>query len=303
MVVVRIGMALPQMGSIAEPQRVAEFARRAEELGYDTLWASDRALTPLRPEPIYTGCTPEQPWPLEQTRFADPIVTLTLAASATSRVRLSTSTFNAPWHHPLFLGRAFTSLDMLSQGRLDLGFGIGWMRTEYETLGIPFAERGARLEETIAVLRAMWANDPVEYEGRFWQIPPSRLGLRPVQPSGPPILLAGFGPLALDRVGRLADGWLPATSDVGGVPFEVLDRLWGTIRQAAESAGRDPAALRRELRINTTAGAQVDDAVRTAHAAREAGYEGAFIDLSYVASSVDHALELASRTMEGYEKG
>src|SRR4051812_43184111 len=108
-------MALPQMGSIAEPQRVCEFAGKAEEFGYDSLWASDRILTPLRPDPIYPGFTPEQPWPPEQARFADPIVTLTLAASATSRVRLSTSTFNAPWHHPLFLGRAFTSLDLLSQ--------------------------------------------------------------------------------------------------------------------------------------------------------------------------------------------
>jgi probable F420-dependent oxidoreductase len=300
---VHIGMALPQMGSTAEPDRVAEFARSAEDLGYDTLWASDRVLTPLRPEPIYPGFTPEQPWPLEQTRFADPIVTLTLAASATRRVRLSTSTFNAPWHHPLFLGRAFTSLDMLSRGRLDLGLGIGWMRTEYETLGIPFAERGARLEEIIAVLRTMWTTDPVEYEGRFWQIPPSRLGLRPVQPSGPPILLAGFGPAALDRVGRLADGWLPATSDVDGVPFEVIDQLWETVKRAAESAGRDPATLRRELRVNTTPGTPVDEAVRVTLDAREAGFEGAFIDLSYIATDVDHALELAARAMEQYAKG
>jgi probable F420-dependent oxidoreductase len=299
----RIGMGLPQMGPLAEPHRVAEFASTAEELGYDSLWAGDRILTPLHPDPIYPGCTPEQPWPPEQARFADPIITLTLAASATSRVRLSTSTFNAPWHHPLFLGRAFTSLDLLSRGRIDLGFGIAWMRTEYQALGIPFANRWARLEEIIAVLRAMWTTDPVEHDGRLWQIPPSRLELRPVQPSGPPILLAAFGPRALDRVGRLADGWLPATSAADGLPAEAFDQMWQAIRSSAASAGRDPATLRRELRINASPGKPVDNAVEVALTAREAGYEGAFIDLSYIATGVDHALDLAARAMELYQKG
>jgi len=298
----RIGLALPQMGPIAEPDRVAEFAAAVEELGYDSLWVGDRILTPLHPDPIYRGCTPEQPWPVEQARLVDPIVTLAVAASATSRVRLSASTFNATWHHPLFVGRSFASLDLLSHGRIDLGFGIGWMRTEYETLGIPFAERGARLEETIAVIRAMWSTDPVQHDGRFWQIPPSRLELRPVQPSGPPILLAGFGPGALARVGRLADGWLPATSVADGLPVERLGQMWETIGRSATSAGRDPAKLRRELRINTSPGKPVDEAVHIALTARDAGYEGVFIDLTYIATGVDHSLELAARAMELYQK-
>src|ERR1700747_2773918 len=175
MAVMRIGMALPQMGPTAEPDRVAEFASTAEELGYESLWAADRILTPLHPDPIYPGCTPEQPWPPEQARITDPVVTLALAASATSRARLSTSTFNATCHHPLFLGRTFASLDLLSRGRIDLGFGIGWMRTEYEALGIPFAKRGARLEEIITALRTIWADDPFEHDGELWRIPPSHL--------------------------------------------------------------------------------------------------------------------------------
>jgi probable F420-dependent oxidoreductase len=299
----RIGMALPQMGPIAEPDRVAEFASTAEELGYESLWAADRILAPLHPDPVYPGCTPEQPWPPEQARVTDPIVTLALAASATSRARLSTSTFNATWHHPLFLGRTFASLDLLSRGRIDLGFGIGWMRTEYQALGIPFTKRWARLEETIAVLRAMWTTDPVQHDGQLWQIPPSRLELRPVQPSGPPILLGGFGAGALDRVGRLADGWLPATSAADGLPAEAFGQMWQAIGRSAASAGRDPATLRRELRVNTSPGTPVDDAVQVALIARDAGYEGAFIDLSYIATGVDHALDLAVRAMELYEKG
>lgn len=264
---------------------------------------TDRILTPLRPDPIYPGFTPEQPWPPERARVADPIVTLTLAASATSRVRLSTSTFNATWHHPLFLARAFSSLDLLSRGRMDLGFGIGWMRTEYEALGIPFAKRGARLEEIITALRTIWTDESFEYEGELWQIPPSRLELRPFQPGGPPILLGAFVPAALERVGRLADGWLPAATAVDGLPVEAFAQMWEAIGTAATSAGRDPDTLRRELRVNTSPGKPVDDAVRVALTARDAGFEGAFIDLSYIATGIDHALELAARAKELYEKG
>ncbi|MFF3440005.1 TIGR03619 family F420-dependent LLM class oxidoreductase [Streptosporangium sp. NPDC002721] len=299
----RIGLSLPQMGAIAEPDRVGEFAARAEELGYDSLWAQDRILTPLRPSPVYPGFTPEQPWPPEQARVADPIVALTLAASVTSRVRLSTSTFNATWHHPLFLARTFTSLDLLSQGRLDLGFGIGWMRTEYEALGIPFAGRGARLEEIIVAMRTIWADDPFEHDGELWQIPPSRLELRPFRPGGPPLLLGGYGAEALKRVGRLADGWLPAATAADGLQVEALAQIWELVRHTAASAGRDPDTLRRELRVNTSPGRPVDDAVRVALTARDAGYEGAFIDLHYIATGTDHALELAARAKELYERG
>src|SRR5258708_20161753 len=136
----------------------------------------------MHPDPIYPGCTPEQPWPPEQARVTDPVVVLALAASVTSRARLSTSTFNATWHHPLFLGRTFASLDLLSRGRIDLGFGTGWMRTEYQALGIPFTKRWARLEETIAVLRAMWTTEPFQPDGPPCQTPPSRLQLPPSPP-------------------------------------------------------------------------------------------------------------------------
>lgn len=299
----RIGLALPQMGPSAGPDRIAEFASKAEELGYDTLWASDRILTPLHPDPIYPGCTPEQPWPPEQARFADPIITLSVAAASTSRVHLNTSTFNATWYPPLALARSFTTLDLLSRGRLELGFGVGWMRTEYQALDIPFAKRHARLEEAIAVLRTMWTTNPVEHDGQLWHIPPSQVDLRPYQPGGPPIFLGGFGPRALERIGRLADGWLPAMSVTDGLPVEAFDQLWQTARKAAVSAGRDPDTLRRELRINPSPETPVEEAVQVASVAREAGYDGAFIELAYTATSLDHALDLAASAMELYQRG
>jgi probable F420-dependent oxidoreductase len=300
---VRIGTALPQFGPLAEPQLIAGFAAEAERMGYDALWTGDRALTPLQPSDIYPGCTPEQPWPVEQARSVDPIVALTAAATATTRVRLGTSSLDAPWHTPLLLGRSLTSLDLLSQGRLDAGFGVGWMRTEYEAMGVPWAQRGARLEEILDVLQAMWTSDPVEHKGTLWRIPPSRMDLRPFQQPGPPVLLAGFAAGALDRIARRADGWLPVTVVGAGPELEILEGPWQAIKQGAEAAGRDPGALRRELRVNVAPGLPVESAVPVLRSARALGYDGAFLDLSYNADSVDHALEIAAGIVARYRKG
>ncbi|MEV6167657.1 TIGR03619 family F420-dependent LLM class oxidoreductase [Streptomyces sp. NPDC051954] len=299
----RIGTALPQFGPLAEPHLVAGFAVEAERMGYDALWAADRALTPLQPSEIYPGCTPEQPWPVEQARSVDPIVTLTAAAAVTTRVRLATSTLDAPWHTPLLLGRSLTSLDLLSQGRLDIGFGVGWMRSEYEALGVPWSGRGARLEEILDVFQAMWTSDPVEHQGKLWQIPPSRMDLRPFQKPGPPVLLAGFVAGALDRIGRRGDGWLPVTVVGDGPDLETLEGPWQVIKQRAEVAGRDPSVLRRELRVNIAPGHPVESAVPVLQSARELGYDGAFLDLTYNADSVDHALKIAADIVERYRKG
>jgi hypothetical protein len=299
----RIGMALPQMGPIAEPDRVAEFASTAEDSvtrAYGQRIGSSRPCTRIRSIRAVRRSSRGRPnRRASRTRSSRwPWPPPPPAARGCQPAR---STPHGT--HPLFLGRTFASLDLLSRGRIDLGFGIGWMRTEYQALGIPFTKRWARLEETATVLRAMWTTDPVQHDGKLWHIPPSRLELRPVQPSGPLILLGGFGPGALDRVGRLADGWLPATSAADRLRAEVFGQMWQAIRRSAASAGRDPATLRRELRMNTSPGTPVDNAVQVALTAREAGYEGAFIDLTYVATGVDHALDLAARAMELYEKG
>src|ERR1700759_4165736 len=136
------------------------------------------------------------------------MVTLTAAAVATSRVRLSFSTLIPTWHNAVLLARAVTSLDQVSEGRLELGLGTSWMRDEYEVAGVPWEERGARLDEMLDVFEKLWGDSSVEHHGRFWEIPPSKVDLRPVRPGGPAVLLGGFTPAAMARAGPRGAGWI-----------------------------------------------------------------------------------------------
>ncbi|MQT05542.1 LLM class flavin-dependent oxidoreductase, partial [Streptomyces jumonjinensis] len=136
-----IGMALPQYGTHARPELIAGFARDAEDAGFDALWVGDRALTPVAPSDVYPGYSPENPYPPGFTTFLDPVTVLTVAATATERVRLGTSTLTAPWYPPLLLARSLASLDRISGGRLVAGLGIGWMRDEYTAVNADFTRR------------------------------------------------------------------------------------------------------------------------------------------------------------------
>lgn len=289
----RLGLALPQYGALADPAAVARFAAAAEDLGFGSLWVGDRILTPLEPSDLYPGGgTPEQPYPVEFQTFADPFTTLATAAAVTRTVRLGMSALTGPVYSPVLLARALTSLDLASGGRLDVGLGLGWLREEYFATGVPWEGRGKRLEDVLDALEALWTGDPAEHEGPQWRIPPSVVGLRPAQLPRPPVLLGGFSPPALARIGRRADGWL-----AGWMPKPYLNGLWSVALEAAEKAGRDPGTLRRVLRINPRAGTGVEtvaDVPPCLDVAREEGITEVLLDLHYVAKDVDHALELAA---------
>jgi probable F420-dependent oxidoreductase len=301
---VRFGITLPQFGPVIDPGLLTEFARQAEALGYQSLWVGDRALAPLRPSRPYPGYTAEKPLPDAFGMFMDPLAVLTTAAAATSTARLGSSTLNATFYHPLLLGRSLTTLDQLSQGRLDAGFGLGWMETEYEALGIPWAGRGARLDETLDVLRALWTRNPVDHYGPIWDIPASTVDLRPVQPGGPPVLLGGYGRGALERVGRRASGWLPSIAPGRGLTVATLEQPWQTIVAAADAAGRDPGTLRRELRVNLAPGPDmVGAALAFVREARELGYDGAFADPQFAVGSPAEMIDCAGQLMAAYRAG
>ncbi|WP_033291154.1 TIGR03619 family F420-dependent LLM class oxidoreductase [Amycolatopsis jejuensis] len=292
MTALRLGLALPQYGKLADPSAVAGFAAAAEDLGFASLWVGDRVLTPIAPQTYYPGGgTPERPYPPDFVHFVDPFVALTAAAGATKTARLGSSTLNGPLYSPVLLARSLTSLDVLSGGRLDVGLGLGWLRDEYTATGVPWESRGAQLTELIGVLRKFWTADPVGHRSDRWEVPDSLVGLRPVQQPGPPVLLGGMSEPALRRIGRIADGWLP-----GGLPVPVLRRLWTVVTEAAEQAGRDPGALRRVLRINPAPGsaaATIEDVATQLKAAEAEGFTEALVDLHYLAETGPHALELA----------
>ena len=242
----RFGFALPQIGSQAGPKALVTVAKRAEDLGFDSLWVLDRILWPVDPRAPYS--IGDGSLPFQYKHVLDPVETLTFAAAHTSRILLATGVLNLPWYNPVLLARRLTTLDVLSRGRLRVGFGIGWSPDEYEAAGAPWQDRGKRADESIEVLKKIWTTDPVEFQGKHYRIAKSFIGPKPVQKPHPPIYLAAFTPSAMKRVAAEAHAWLPV-----GIPLTGIGAMFEAIKNMAKEAGRDPSAL--ELIV--TAGVEI----------------------------------------------
>jgi probable F420-dependent oxidoreductase len=239
----RFGFALPQVGSAVGPEALVTVAKRAEDLGFDSLWVLDRILWPVNPRapyPIGDGSLP-----VKYKSVLDPLETLTFAAAHTRRVALGTSVLNLPWYTPVLLARQLTTLDILSGGRLKVGFGIGWSPDEYEAAGTLWQERGMRADELIQALKKIWTTDPVEFQGKYYRIPKSVIGPKPVQKPHPPIYMAAYTPSAMKRVAAEANGWFPV-----GIPLSGVGPMFEGIKGLAKEAGRDPSVLELIVRAN-----------------------------------------------------
>ncbi|MFD0690312.1 TIGR03619 family F420-dependent LLM class oxidoreductase [Actinomadura fibrosa] len=226
-----IGFAVPVSGAWATPTRQVEVARRAEDLGYHSLWTLQRVLNPANSDDRTYRNVP------------DPLVTLAYLAAHTARVRLGVAVLNLPFYAPPMLAKQAATLDHVSGGRLDLGLGLGWMPEEFAALGVPMERRGARAEEFLAALRALWNggdDGASEFHGEFYDIPPVVQEPRPLQSPEPPVLLGGTSEPALRRAGRLAAGWVSSSR----ADLTTIGRSVRIVRDAAEEAGRDPSALR-----------------------------------------------------------
>ena len=234
----QLGFSLPFAGSWATPDNQGTVARRAEELGYSSLWVAQRLLYPTEPRNDYPSA-PGQPWPAAFEAVVDPTVTLAHVAAVTRRIRLGTATLLAVYVPPLVLAKQLATLDIVSGGRLDVGVSLGWSQDEYEACGVPFRERGARLDEYLRCLQALWGDDPVEFSGRYYTVPRSLFRPKPHQRPRPPILVGGYAPATVRRAATLGDGYLG-----GNVPLARVVPLVGELRAAASAAGRDPDALR-----------------------------------------------------------
>jgi len=230
---VKVGISLPQLGSQASPENLVKVARHAEELGYDSVWVLERLLWPLSPREPYPA-SPDGSLPEAYQNVFDPIGTLAFVAAHTHRVQLGTSVLVLPYHTPIQLARQIATLDVLSAGRALIGVGVGWSPDEFEAVGVPFERRGARSDEILEAMIALWTKDPVKFDGNFYHIAESKVGPKPVQQPHPPIYIAGFGQYAFDRAVRFGSAWNPA-----GIPsFEWLDGMIKQFRETAERAGR-----------------------------------------------------------------
>jgi probable F420-dependent oxidoreductase len=238
----KIGFGAPVSGIWATPENLASFAASAEGAGYASLWTFQRLIVPegSAMEPVYHS-------------VLDPMVALGYLAAATQRIRLGVAVVNMPYLAPVYLAKQAATVDVLSGGRLDLGLGIGWMPEEFTAAGATMAKRGVRTGEYLEVLRRAWAEGITEFSGEFYTVPPGRIAPNPVQRPGPPVLLGGTVPAALERAGRLADGWVTSSrADLSRISEGVE-----VVRGAAAEAGRDPAAIRIICRGVVRAGASV----------------------------------------------
>lgn len=173
---------------------------------------------------------------------------------------------------------------------------MGWSPDEYEAAGVPFAERGRRLDEILDVLEKAWTADVVEHDSPLWRVPPSRIDHKPAK--RPPIQLGGFAPAALKRIGRRADGWPTAGALPNGLKAENLEPPLAAIRRAAEEAGRDPSAIEMVLRVNPRPGVSTKEIAEATLAVHERiGLAEAMVELSYLAPETDHALELVAELL------
>jgi probable F420-dependent oxidoreductase len=231
---VRIGFGLPQSGPVATTENLLAVARRAEELGFDSIWGFDRLLFPLEPRTPYPA-NPDGSYPDRFKCLLDPIGALTFLAAHTNRVALGTSVLDMPFHNPVILARQLTTLDIVSGGRTRFGLGLGWMDEEFQVVGRPMRGRGRLADEFIAVLKAVWTESPVEFHGDVYTVPPSLIEVKPVQKPHPPLYLAAFTPAGMRRAATVADGWHPLFFNPEQARASVAE-----FRRLTLAAGRDP---------------------------------------------------------------
>ncbi|MGH2723390.1 MAG: LLM class F420-dependent oxidoreductase [Actinomycetota bacterium] len=239
-----IGFSLPSVGPAPDREFVLEVTRAAERLGFHSVWTTDHVGLPA-------NRTSRYPYPRSTTELAfspgmmwlDPVAVMGFVAGVTERIVVGTSVLVLPYRNPLVLANEMASLDRLSEGRVILGVGVGWMDEEFEALGVPKRERGARTDEYLRAMRALWDGGPATFEGRFVQVRDLALATAPATAGGPPVYVGGNEEPGLRRALTLGDGWLGFEIFLGDLPgiLQTLGRL-------GDEVGRDPAELTLSVR-------------------------------------------------------
>ena len=229
--------------SMPSPESFRALAERAEDLGYDSIWIADRIASGQGGMFLLEG-----------------MVTLAAFVGYTRRITLGTSVLLLPLRHPALVAKQVASLDYLSGGRLITAVGIGENPKDYEAVQVPYRERGARVDEAIAVLRRLWDEGPASFEGRFFRFEDVWIEPGPIQAGGPPIWVGGASEAALRRAGRLGDGWIGYM-----LTTERYEHSLGVIRDHAREAGRDPDAFTPGLMLPIHTDPDGDRARRDVH--------------------------------------
>lgn len=235
-----IGVVFPNVMYREGQQGVAKLIRGIEAIGFDELSMFDHVVmgyaTETRPAPFYAPTMP----------IMEAFSVLSFAAAITTRIGLGTGVLVLPQRQPTLVARQAASIDTLSNGRLRLGVGIGWQQSEYEALGEDFATRGARLEESVAMLRAYWGEERVNFAGEHYQLTEMAFEPKPPQGRDLPIWIGGTKPAALRRIAKIADGWMAMSAPGDGPLADQVARF----RDCVVAAGREPDAVPLQMQLS-----------------------------------------------------
>ena len=211
----KFGIVPINLGEFTDPQVLIPFVQKAERLGYESVWTAEHVIIPKHYDSVYpynpSGKVPFRP----DAAIIDPLVALTFIAAATTRLRLGTGVNILPQTNPLYLAKWASSIDHLSQGRLMLGLGIGWLQEEFAAIGVPFAQRGKRSDEYLAALKAVWSGQEVDFQGEFVRWQGFQMRPAPAQTGGVPLVIGGVSAPAIRRTVRHGNGWYVIGKDLG----------------------------------------------------------------------------------------
>jgi probable F420-dependent oxidoreductase len=192
------------------PEQAQAVARRAEALGFESVWVPEHVVFPLRFDSRYPYAADGVPPVTPESPLLDPLLLLTHVAAATSTIRLGTNIYLVPLRHPLLTARTAVTLDVLSGGRLTLGVGVGWLEGEFQAMGVDFRTRGARARECVRALRTLWTESEPQFHGRYFSFGPVKFEPKPMQKPSIPIVFGGETDAALARAAAVGDGWYGA---------------------------------------------------------------------------------------------
>ena len=230
----KVGIAFANIGPFGSAEGAVAVGRAAEAAGIDSLWTVEHVVYPDEYGSAYPYDDSGRMAMAPDTDLTDPLTWLTWVGAHTSTLRLATGILILPERNPVVLAKQLGTMDALTGGRIDLGIGVGWLREEFDALGIPWERRGARTDEYVAAMRTLWSDNSVSFDGDFVSFSSVSSNPKPVNGSVP-IVIGGHSDAAARRAGRLGDGFWPGKGD--------LDHLLDVMRREAEAHDRDPEAI------------------------------------------------------------
>lgn len=215
------GVHLFGVGAMADPAELSKAARRAEDLGYHSVFVADHILLPTKITSKYPYTADGHfPFPAD-CDWIEPLTALAYLAAETKRIRIGTSILVLPYRNPLVTAKQLASIDRIAKGRLIVGVGTGWLAEEFRLLGVPKSERGARTDEYLTLMKTLWMEDDPRFAGRFFQVADVKFFPKPWQKPHPPLWVGGESAPALKRAATLGDGWHSASCSVEELPHKL----------------------------------------------------------------------------------